>query len=55
MALQVVDDGIGVGDVGSGGRGIANLRARAAALGGTFTLGPGPKGGTEARWDVPVG
>ena len=55
LALLVDDDGVGVGDIGSGGRGVANLRARAAALGGTFTLAARSGGGTEARWDVPVG
>ena len=54
LALLVDDDGVGVGDIGSGGRGVANLRARAAALGGTFTLAARSGGGTEARWDVPL-
>lgn len=53
VVLEVVDDGLGPGEVGSGGRGVANLRARAAALGGTFSLAASPGGGTEARWVVP--
>jgi signal transduction histidine kinase len=53
VTLVVADDGRGPGDIGSGGRGVANLRARAAALGGTFSLAPLPGGGTEARWVVP--
>jgi signal transduction histidine kinase len=55
LVLQVTDDGVGVGDIGSGGRGVANLRARAATLGGSFELGPGDSGGTVARWKVPLG
>jgi signal transduction histidine kinase len=55
LTLVVDDDGVGVGDIGSGGRGIANLRARAAALGGSFALAARPAGGTEARWDIPLG
>lgn len=51
--LVVEDDGIGPGDVGEGGRGIANLRARAASLGGTFHIGGRAGGGTVARWRVP--
>lgn len=54
LSLQVEDDGAGVGDIGAGGRGVANLRARAAQLDGVFTLEPGPSGGTTARWDVPT-
>lgn len=54
LTVQVDDDGVGIGDIGAGGRGVANLRARAAALGGTFSLGPGSDRGTEACWNVPV-
>jgi signal transduction histidine kinase len=55
LTVEVVDDGRGAGEVGLGGRGIANLRARADALGGTFELASGPGGsGTAARWSVPV-
>ena len=54
LTLLVDDDGVGVGEIGAGGRGVANLRARAAALGGTFALEPRPGGGSEARWDIPL-
>ena len=54
LVVEVVDDGRGVGDIGAGGRGVANLRARAATLGGTFELAPGAGGGTVARWSVPL-
>jgi signal transduction histidine kinase len=55
LSIEVVDNGVGTGEIGAGGRGVANLRARADALGGTFSLQPGPDGrGTSARWSVPV-
>lgn len=54
LALVVTDDGRGVGEIGTGGRGMANLRARAAALGGSFELAPGDGAGTVARWVVKV-
>src|SRR5690606_18995787 len=54
LTLRVEDDGVGPGDIGNGGRGVANLRARAAALGGTFSIRPGAERGTEALWEAPV-
>jgi signal transduction histidine kinase len=54
LAIEVTDDGRGPGDIGEGGRGLANLRARADALGGRFSLAPGPIGGSTARWVVPL-
>jgi signal transduction histidine kinase len=54
LTISVTDDGRGIGDVGAGGRGVANLRARAATLGGTFGLASLADGGTQATWSVPV-
>ncbi len=53
VLLRVTDDGIGLPD---GGRrsGLRNLAERAAELGGTFTTGLGPGGGTELTWRVPI-
>jgi len=53
ITLSVADDGVGLGE---GGRrsGLANLRERAQQLGGTFTIGAGPGGGTVAVWSVPA-
>jgi signal transduction histidine kinase len=54
LTLTVTDDGRGIGDVGAGGRGIANLRARAAALSGRFAVeARSDRSGTVARWAVP--
>ena len=55
LSVVVTDDGRGVGDIGAGGRGVANLRARAAALGGSFALeARSDRSGTVARWTVPA-
>lgn len=54
LVIEVSDNGRGAGDVGAGGRGIANLRARASALGGRFELLPGEHRGSIARWSVPL-
>jgi signal transduction histidine kinase len=55
LTVTVTDDGRGIGDVGAGGRGIANLRARAAALSGSFAVeARSDRSGTVARWAVPI-
>ncbi len=52
LTLEVRDDGKGPGD-GLGGRGVENMRTRAARLGGEFSISHRPGGGTEMRWSVP--
>jgi signal transduction histidine kinase len=37
------------------GNGIAGMRARAAALGGTLTAGPRPAGGFQVEAQLPLG
>jgi signal transduction histidine kinase len=56
LVVRVIDDGRGVGEIGAGGRGVANLRARAATLSGGFTLGPRPDGerGSAGEWWAPI-
>ncbi|MEU5882384.1 GAF domain-containing protein [Spirillospora sp. NPDC047279] len=53
LTLRVEDDGTGVPE---GGRrsGLANMEARAADLGGTFSIGPREGGGTVLTWQVPL-
>lgn len=53
VTVEITDNGVGPG---SSDRlsGLANLRARAEAHGGSFTLGPGPTGGTQVVWSVPA-
>jgi signal transduction histidine kinase len=55
LLLRVSDDGGGLQpDTPTGGRGLANMRARAENLGGTVAIGPGPHGGTVVEWRVPL-
>jgi signal transduction histidine kinase len=54
VTLTVTDDGVGLPDEGRRS-GLANLGARASALGGSFTAHRAPEGGTELSWQVPVG
>jgi signal transduction histidine kinase len=59
VALEVVDDGAGPRRRprlrrDGGGLGLANLRARAEAWGGTFAFGSAPGGGTRVLWRAPL-
>jgi signal transduction histidine kinase len=63
LVLRVDDNGVGppadggtppAGEARPGGRGLGNMAARAAELGGAFTLEPGDPGGTSLTWRVPV-
>lgn len=53
VAIIVTDDGVGVSGEVLGGRGLVNLRERAAALGGTVELTALPERGTRFTWRVP--
>jgi signal transduction histidine kinase len=53
LVMTVTDDGRGV-PPGASRRGLANLAARAEALGGTFTLTGVEPSGTELRWHLPL-
>jgi two-component system, NarL family, sensor histidine kinase DevS len=54
VVLVVVDDGRGVPDGVVGGRGLVNLAGRAHDLGGSFTIGPDPDGGSRLEWRAPA-
>jgi len=54
VELVVRDDGIGGAATRRGGRGLRNMQARAARLGGTCTIEDGPEGGTTLCWRVPI-
>lgn len=54
VTLTVTDDGVGLSENGRRS-GLANLDARAGALGGTFAAHRAPEGGTELSWRVPLG
>ena len=54
VVLRVVDNGRGLPDERrAGGRGMANMEARAAGLGGTMHAKRGPESGTSVEWRVP--
>ncbi|MBV8645413.1 MAG: hypothetical protein JO225_16020, partial [Candidatus Eremiobacteraeota bacterium] len=54
VMLQIEDDGIGI-DAHGGGNGLAIMRERAGALGGTLTLRRGSAGGTALHLVAPLG
>jgi two-component system, NarL family, sensor histidine kinase DevS len=54
VTLRVTDDGVGIAPDAPVGHGLANLRIRAEALGGSCTIGPGPERGTVVEWHVPA-
>jgi signal transduction histidine kinase len=54
LCLSVVDDGAGITEGVTGGRGLDNMRTRAALVHGNVSWGPGPDGGTAIRWRVPL-
>lgn len=54
-AVEIVDDGRGVASpAATGGFGLAGLRERLAAVGGTLQSGAGERGGFRVRAEVPV-
>jgi PAS domain S-box-containing protein len=53
VTVRVVDDGVGLSEVVSGGNGLQNLVARAEKLGGRCLVTSGPDGGTVLEWQVP--
>ena len=53
LILCVSDDGIGMSGT-TRRSGLANLRQRAQALGGAFTVSQPPGGGTRLEWRVPL-
>ncbi len=53
LCIEVADDGKGMrGNVT--GTGLADLRRRAEAIGGTLNVDDGPRGGTRLRWAAPL-
>jgi signal transduction histidine kinase len=52
--LEILDDGCGI-DGARSGVGLSSARERAAELGGRFTVGSGPEGGTRVWASLPLG
>jgi two-component system sensor histidine kinase DevS len=55
LVLRVCDDGTGIDDPPGAGNGLANMRERAEALGGSCELHSPSTGGTVVEWRVPIG
>lgn len=55
VVAEVIDDGVGpTVTERQGGQGLNNMRGRAIALGGSFTIDPAPGRGTRVVWRVPL-
>ncbi|WP_433326264.1 sensor histidine kinase [Spirillospora sp. CA-294931] len=54
LSVTVGDDGVGMPPDIRSGVGLSSMRERAAELGGSCTVGPGPEGGTVVRARLPV-
>ena len=54
VLLRVVDDGNGLPNGPTPGRGLHNLEERAVRLGGSFNASSQPHGGTVVEWRVPL-
>jgi signal transduction histidine kinase len=50
----VIDNGVGISDTATGGRGLANVAERAHALGGSCNVSPTEDGGTLVDWRIPL-
>jgi signal transduction histidine kinase len=54
LLVTVSDDGTGITQSPTKGVGLDSMRERAEELDGTFTLSPGPRGGTTIRVRLPL-
>jgi signal transduction histidine kinase len=54
VRLRVTDNGRGISPDATRRSGLANLRARAEELGGSFVLGPHHPAGTVVEWSAPL-
>ncbi|MFD6178350.1 MULTISPECIES: sensor histidine kinase [unclassified Isoptericola] len=55
VRLEVTDDGRGLPAGHTDGLGLAGMRERVSAVGGTLDVGPGERGGTRVEVHVPAG
>ena len=54
LQIEIVDDGVGLPADQRAGVGLTSMRERAAELGGTCAVGPGPGGGTRVVARLPI-
>jgi signal transduction histidine kinase len=54
VALEVIDDGVGIPKERGAGVGLSSMRERASELGGTCVVEPAPEGGTQVLVRLPL-
>jgi two-component system, NarL family, sensor kinase len=54
VALEIVDDGVGIPTQRGAGVGLSSMRERAGELGGICVVEPAPKGGTRVMVRLPL-
>ena len=54
VTLEIVDDGVGIPAGRSAGVGLSSMHERASELGGSCTVEPVPKGGTQVLVHLPL-
>jgi signal transduction histidine kinase len=54
LLVEIVDEGNDAGELSDQGHGLAGMRERVAAIGGTVTAGPQPGGGFRVEARIPV-
>jgi signal transduction histidine kinase len=54
VALEIVDDGVGIPEGRSAGVGLSSMHERASELGGSCVVEPVPKGGTQVLVRLPL-
>ena len=55
LTATITDDGVGTSGGSGVGRGVENLRSRAAKFGGTTVVAPAASGGTQLVWTARLG
>ena len=55
LMLEITDDGAGLPPDRRAGVGLTSMRERAEELGGSFSAGPAPSGGTRIVANIGIG